>query len=127
MGIPDKILHKKGKLTDEEFDFIKKHISLGVKILEPIREFKDLIPYILYHHERYDGSGYPYGLSRDMIPLGAQIIGICDTFDALVTGRDYKKALSTEEAIQELERVKAKQFDPKLVDVFKEVILKLGQ
>ena len=127
IGIPDEILHKKGKLTDEEFNFIKKHISLGIKILEPVSELRDLIPYILYHHEHYDGSGYPYGLSRDMIPLGAQIIGICDTFDALVTGRDYKNASSIEEAIQELERVKAKQFDPKLVDIFKEMVLKKGQ
>lgn len=122
IGLPDEILHKKGKLTDEEFDFVKKHISLGIKILEPIAGLKDLIPYVLHHHEHYDGSGYPYGLARDAIPLGAQIIGICDTFDALVTGREYKKAFPVEEAIEELERVKSKQFNPKLVDIFKEII-----
>jgi len=126
IGIPDEILHKKEKLTDEEFDFIKKHISLGVKILEPITELKDLIPYILYHHERYDGTGYPFGLSRDMIPLSAQIIGICDTFDALITGRDYKKGLSVQESIQELEKSKLKQFDPQIVETFIDLILKKG-
>lgn len=126
IGLPDEILHKKGKLTDEEFDFVKKHISLGIKILEPITELKDLTSYILHHHEHYDGSGYPYGLARGSIPLGAQIVSICDTFDAIITGREYKKAFSVEEAIEELERVKSKQFDPKLVDIFKEVILKKG-
>ncbi len=122
IGLPDEILHKKGRLTEEEFDFVKKHTSFGVKILEPISGLKDLIPYILHHHEHYDGSGYPHGLAGEAIPLGAQIISICDAFDALTTGRDYKKAFSIKEAVEELEKVKSKQFTPKLVDIFKGLI-----
>ena len=122
IGIPDSILHKKGKLTPEEFNMIKQHEIVGAKILEHIKEFKDIIPYILYHHERFDGTGYPYGLAGDMIPLGAQIIAIADAFDAMITGRDYKKAYTIKEAVQELEKNKGSQFNPHLVDSFIEAL-----
>jgi len=122
IGIPDTILHKKGKLTPEEFNIIKQHEIIGAKILEHVKEFKDIIPYILYHHERFDGTGYPYGLAGDMIPLGAQIISIADAFDAMVTGRDYKKAYTIKEAVKELEKSKGTQFNPMLVDLFIEAL-----
>jgi len=123
IGIPDSILHKKGKLNDEEYDFIKKHQLITVKILEPLKEWSEILPWIMYHHERWDGKGYPHGLGGDAIPMASQIIAICDVFDALTSGRDYKSALSVEEAIQELIKNKGTQFNSKLIDLFREVIL----
>ena len=118
IGIPDSVLHKKGKLTDEEFDFIKKHEIIGVKILEPIKELADILPWILHHHERWNGKGYPHGLAGRAIPRASQVISLADVFDALVTGRDYKLALSVEESLEEIERGKGEQFDPELTLVF---------
>lgn len=124
IGIPDSILHKKDRLNDEEYDFIKKHELISIKILEPLKDIKDILPWIMYHHEKWDGTGYPHGLGGNNIPLGAQIIALADTFDAITTGRDYKKALSTEEAINELNRAKGTQFNPQLIDAFIEAIKK---
>lgn len=126
IGIPDSILNKKGRLTEEEFSFIKKHPVLGVKILEPIDEFKKFSSYILYHHERFDGRGYPHGLSGNMIPLGARIIAIADSFDAIVSGRSYKKGFSFPEAVNRLKEVKGKQFSPELVDKFELALKQKG-
>jgi putative nucleotidyltransferase with HDIG domain len=122
IGIPDSILHKQGKLTDEEFEVIRTHEVIGVKILRPLKELEQILPWILHHHERWDGLGYPQGLRGDAIPLGAQIISLSDVFDALTTGRDYKKAFPVEEARQELIRSKGTMFNPALVDIFLEVI-----
>jgi putative nucleotidyltransferase with HDIG domain len=122
IGIPDGVLHKKGKLTDEEFSIIKEHEIVSAKILEPIKEFKDVIPYILYHHENFDGSGYPHGLAADFIPLGARIIAVADMFDALTTGRSYKQAFSVEEAVKEMQNAKGKKLDPALADKFIEAL-----
>jgi putative nucleotidyltransferase with HDIG domain len=122
IGIPDRILHKKGKFTEEEFAIIKEHQVLGVKILEPIKEMKEILPYILHHHENFDGSGYPHGLAGDFIPLGARIIAVADIFDALTTGRDYKDAFTVEKTIQELKNLKGKKLDPHLVDKFIEAL-----
>jgi len=122
IGIPDSVLHKKGALTDEEFEIIKKHEILSAKILEPVKEFQDIIPYVLYHHESFDGSGYPYGLAGEFIPLGARIIAVADIFDALTTGRDYKKAFSVKDSLKELENIKGKKLDPALVDKFVEAV-----
>ncbi|MBU1524506.1 MAG: CHASE2 domain-containing protein [Candidatus Omnitrophica bacterium] len=122
IGISDAILHKKGRLTDEEFSAIKQHGVIGAKILEPIKEFKSIIPYILHHHERYDGTGYPHGLGGEVIPLGARIIAVSDTFDAMTTGRSYKKAFPMEDAVREIKRVKCTQLDPHLAEEFIEVL-----
>ncbi|MFA5337387.1 MAG: HD domain-containing phosphohydrolase [Candidatus Omnitrophota bacterium] len=122
IGIPDSVLHKKGQLTDEEFSIIKEHEILSAKILEPIKEFNDIIPYILYHHENFDGSGYPHGLAADFIPLGARIIAVADMFDALTTGRSYKSAFSVEESVNEIEKAKGKKLDPALADKFIEAL-----
>lgn len=118
IGIPDGVLHKKGKLTDEEFDFIKKHELISVKILEPIKELADILPWILHHHEKWNGKGYPHGLAGTAIPRASQIISLADVFDALATGRDYKLALSVEESLAEIEKGRGEHFDPELVDVF---------
>jgi len=122
IGIPDSVLHKKGPLTDEEFSIIKEHEIVSAKILEPIKEFRDIIPYILYHHENFDGSGYPHGLAADFIPQGARIIAVADMFDALTTGRAYKQAFSTGEAVREIEKAKGKKLDPVLADKFIEAL-----
>ncbi|MDD4955017.1 MAG: CHASE2 domain-containing protein, partial [Candidatus Omnitrophica bacterium] len=122
IAIPDAVLHKKGQLTDEEFAVIKEHEIVSAKILEPIKEFKDVIPYILYHHENFDGSGYPHGLAANFIPLGARIIAVADMFDALTTGRSYKQAFSVGEAVREIENAKGKKLDPQLADKFIEAL-----
>jgi HD-GYP domain-containing protein (c-di-GMP phosphodiesterase class II) len=93
-----------------------------VKILEPIKEMRGIIPYILHHHESFDGSGYPYGLAGDFIPLGARIIAVADIFDAMTTGRSYRNALSCEETIEKLNELKGKKLDPYLVDKFIEAL-----
>ncbi len=122
IGIPDSILHKKGRLSDDEFDFIKKHEIIAVKILEPIKEVSDILPWILYHHERWDGKGYPHGLGGNSIPQASQIISLADVYDALTTGRDYKVSLLWQDALAEIERNKGTQFNSELVDVFVLVI-----
>jgi len=122
IGIPDKILHKRTRLTDEEFSVIKDHELFSAKILEPIGEFKEIIPYILYHHENYDGSGYPHGLSGNLIPLGARIVAVADAFDALITGRDYKKAFSLEKTLAQMNKFRGNKLDPSLTDSFLEIV-----
>jgi putative nucleotidyltransferase with HDIG domain len=122
IGIPDTILHKKDRLSEEEFDFIKKHEIIAVNILEPIKEMAELLPWILYHHERWDGKGYPHGLGGNAIPLASQIISLADVYDALTTGRDYKKALSVEDSLAEIEKNKGSQFRGELVETFVSLI-----
>lgn len=122
IGLPDRVLHKKEKLDEEEFEFVKRHQADGAKILEGLPFFKEVVPYILHHHERYDGKGYPHGLSGDMIPKGAQIITIADSFDAMTTGRGYNKPLAIPEAIQELRKSSGQQFNPAYVNKFIELI-----
>ena len=126
IGIPDSILNKKGSLSEEEFAIIKQHTVMGVKILEPIKHLKPVINYILYHHERFDGRGYPHGLSGNMIPQGAQIIAIADSFDAITSGRSYKGGVSFKEAGEKLKEARGKQFSPFLVDKFIEALQKKG-
>ncbi len=125
IGIPDSILHKKGSLTEEEFSFIKRHSLMAVKILEPLKEFNEILPWILHHHEKWNGSGYPYGLAGSNIPLASQIISLADVFDALSTGRDYKEALTYEAALKEIEKNNGIQFNSSLADVFSQLIRSL--
>jgi len=118
IGIPDAILHKKGRLTNEEFNFIKQHEIFGVNILKPLKDIEDILPWILYHHEKWDGTGYPHGLGGDSIPLASQIISLADVYDALTTGRDYKKAMTKQEAIDIIMQGKGNSFSPRLADIF---------
>jgi HD-GYP domain-containing protein (c-di-GMP phosphodiesterase class II) len=118
IGIPDRILGKPGKLTYEEFSYMKRHPVLGSSIIEPIAELRDLIPNIMYHHEKYDGSGYPKGLKGEEIPFFARIICIADSFDAMTTDRPYRKRKSRKIAFKELRDNSGTQFDPKLVPIF---------
>lgn len=122
IGLPDKILHKNERLTEDEFDFVKRHLSDGVKILEGLPFYEQVVQYILYHHERYDGKGYPHGLSGEMIPVGAQIIAISDAFDAMTTGRGYNEPLGVTRAIAELRKCSGTQFNPDCVKAFVELL-----
>jgi putative nucleotidyltransferase with HDIG domain len=122
IGIPEHTLHKKEKLTEEEFNLIKRHAIISVEILKPIKAFKDLLPIILHHHERFDGTGYPYGLSESMIPRGAQILAVADSFDAITCGRGYKKGTTVKAALKELDKNKGSQFNPLYVIAFKRII-----
>ena len=122
IGIPESILNKTGKLLPEEIKLIEKHPSLGAEILEPIKEFKDVSLGVKYHHERYDGKGYPYGLIGDKIPLIATIISVADAYDAMTSDRPYRKGLEKAVAIKEIISNKNKQFNPLVVDAFLEAV-----
>ena len=122
IGVPDAILNKPMALEEDEFAIIKKHPVIGGDILKNIAIVSNLHYGALYHHERYDGKGYPKGLMGDEIPYEARIIAIADTYDAMTSDRAYRKALPRELVIAELERCKGKQFDPKITDVFIEML-----
>jgi HD-GYP domain-containing protein (c-di-GMP phosphodiesterase class II) len=121
VGISDLILQKESKLTDEEFDEMKKHPAIGYHIVEPspfLSQFKNIIE---THHERYDGKGYPKGLIGEQIPLEGRITGIADAFDAMTSHRPYRKALEAQKAMQIIQENAGSQFDPKLTPIFAEL------
>lgn len=124
IGISEKILLKRGRLTKGEFDKIKEHPKIGVDIIRPIQLLHGLIPLILYHHERWDGKGYPYGIKAREIPIGARIIAIADVYQALISDRPYRKALSKETAIKIIKENSGSQFDPMIVSAFLEIVEK---
>ena len=116
--IKDEILQKPDRLSPEEYQYIQEHTLIGTKIVEGVSFFKDKISMIRHHHERFDGSGYPDGLVGESIPLEARIISIADAFDAMTSSRPYRRAMSREDALAELEKAKGKQFDPKILEIF---------
>lgn len=116
--IPDDILNKPGKLTAEEWEIMKRHSEIGYRIAKTSPELAPIAEYILAHHERWDGQGYPRGLAGEEIPLAARILAVADAFDVMVNERPYKSAFSTELAIKELKRHAGTQFDPHVVTVF---------
>lgn len=117
IGIPDAILNKPGRLTNEEWLCIKKHSEIGYTILNSSEKLSDISKMVLHHHERWDGTGYPKGLKNTDIPLGSRIITICDSIDAMTSARSYTSPLSWDQCKSELERNKGTQFDPTLVDL----------
>ena len=121
IGVPEAVLHKAGKLTTEEFDQMKKHPQIGARILADIKQLEDIIPGVMYHHERFDGKGYPHGLSGLAIPLMGRIICIADCFDAMTSNRTYRRALPLEVALIEVRRCAGTQFDPTLAETFLQV------
>ena len=122
IGVPDTILQKESKLTDDEYSQIKNHPSIGVHILSTATIFKDIIPIVKHHHERYDGNGYPGKLKGEEIPYLARITAIADSFDAMTSKRTYRDALPLETVISEFERCKGTQFDPELTDAFLDIL-----
>jgi HD-GYP domain-containing protein (c-di-GMP phosphodiesterase class II) len=118
IGISEQILLKPGKLTDDEFETIKSHPHIGAGILNSIEFLKRVCEIIKHHHERYDGRGYPAGLTADEIPLGSRIICVADSFDAITSHRPYRKPLTFDEASAEIQRCAGSQFDPAVVQAF---------
>ena len=120
IGIRDQILNKPDRLTVEEFEIMKTHVTIGAAIVKPVQGLTHLIDGILYHHERYDGQGYPHGLKGNDIPIIGRIVNVADSFDTIMTARAYKDASSPEPAFKELVRCKGTQFDPEIIDAFYE-------
>ncbi len=120
IGIEEAVLRKDGKLTEQEFSRIKKHPSIGANILREIQQMRDIMPGVLYHHERVDGRGYPDGLVGEKIPLTGKIVGLADSFDAMTSKRTYRNAMTVEQALAEIERGLGTQFDEKLGRIFLE-------
>ncbi|MDD5194226.1 MAG: diguanylate cyclase [Candidatus Omnitrophica bacterium] len=125
VGIEESILSKKGPLTSKEREIINAHPWIAAEILREIHGLRGAIPAILYHHERYDGKGYPIGLKGEEIPLSARIVAISDVYQALITDRPYRKAFTKKEALNIIKQESGKQFDPKIVKVFLKVIRRL--
>lgn len=117
LGVPEAILNKPGKLTDEEWEIMKKHPAIGVKFLTPIESFDNIAPWIKYHHERIDGNGYNH-LKGEDIPYVAKILAICDTYSAITMRRSYKAPRTHEEAIEIIKDVAGTQLDAELVEIF---------
>lgn len=122
IGVAEEILGKTQKLTDEEYEKIKMHVHYSVKILEDIKQLTEITEIIKYHHEYYNGCGYPFGLKGEEIPLGSRIIAIADAYDAMVSNRAYRNSLSSDEALKIIEQGAGKQFDPNLVQIFKSIL-----
>ncbi|MBU2101923.1 MAG: HD-GYP domain-containing protein [Candidatus Omnitrophota bacterium] len=118
IGVPESILCKVSSLNHQERLIIQQHPLIGANILQQVEEFKDVLLGVRYHHERYDGSGYPAGLKKQQIPLIASIIALADSFDAMTIDRPYQKALSLQSAIDEIKKNKGRQFTPCVVDAF---------
>lgn len=118
IGVPEEILRKPGKLSDAEFEAMKRHPEIGARILSDVRQVQDILPGVLHHHERYDGKGYPGGLAGRDIPLLGRIICLADSFDAMTSDRTYRPGMPVERALAELARCAGAQFDPELTATF---------
>ncbi|MDD3718623.1 MAG: HD domain-containing protein [Actinomycetota bacterium] len=122
IGIAGRVLNKAGGLTSEEYTHVKTHPVLGESIVEPVEFLQGPRPIILHHHERYDGTGYPQGLKGEAIPLCARILSVADAFEAMRSDRPYRRALNLPDAVEELRRNSGSQFDPRVVEVFLDII-----
>ena len=118
IGVPESVLCKAGRLTDDEFDMIKQHPEIGARILRDIPQMKDILPAVLHHHERWDGGGYPSRLAGEEIPMIARFVAIADAFDAMSSNRTYRAARPREFVLNEIKRCSGTQFDPQLVEPF---------
>lgn len=122
IGIPADIIDKPGPLTLEEFNIIREHPRLGVRILEPIKAYREIISLVLHHHERYDGTGYPNGIAGDAISLPARIVAVADVFESIITDRPYRPAVTLDEACRILAEESGRHFDPHVVRTFLRII-----
>ncbi len=114
-GVDERIFNKPGRLTDEEYCEMQKHVEIGAKVISKVPFLAPALPAVMYHHERWDGSGYPKALAARKIPLEARVVGVADVFDALRSPRPYRQALSIEEALNEIKQLAGKEFDPEVV------------
>ncbi len=122
IGISDSILKKPGPLNEKEKALIRLHPEIGANIIKTMKFLRDVVPIILYHHERYDGKGNRWGIKGKQIPLGARIVSVIDVYHALISDRPYRKALSQEEAIKIIKQERGKKFDPQVVDTFLKIL-----
>ncbi|MGB9905160.1 MAG: HD-GYP domain-containing protein, partial [Desulfotomaculales bacterium] len=118
VAVPEKILLKEGPLTQEEYGLVKRHPVIGAAVLGEQEGYAQAASFVLHHHERWDGRGYPHGLAGEEIPLGARIIAVADAFEAMTSHRSYRRALSRDEAVRELVGNSGTQFDPAVVKAF---------
>jgi HD-GYP domain-containing protein (c-di-GMP phosphodiesterase class II) len=126
IGVPDRILQKPGRLTDEEYQIIKWHPVLGARMLSPVKELAPAVPAVRYHHERFDGKGYPDGLRGEEIPLAARIVSVVDAYDSMVRERPYGYGISREAALEEIDNNSGVQFDPRVVRTLLEMVWELA-
>jgi putative nucleotidyltransferase with HDIG domain len=122
IGVPEKVLSKAGPLTDEEWEVMKLHPTVGSNIVKSFKPISHIAPVIHAHQEKYDGSGYPKGLQGNEIPLGARILTVVDAYDAMTSDRCYRKGRSHQEAAEELRQLGGKQFDPQVVEAFLDIV-----
>jgi HD-GYP domain-containing protein (c-di-GMP phosphodiesterase class II) len=118
IAVSPRVLRKAGPLTEDELAQIRRHPVTGARLVECFDDFEPALPYVLHHHERWDGSGYPHGLCGETIPLEGRLLGVADAFDAMTSKRAYRSALSVEQALTELKRCAGTQFDPELAFTF---------
>ena len=118
LTVPARILSKPGPLTLEELAAIRTHPTAGARLIEPIHSVRSALPYVLHHHERWDGDGYPHGLGGIAIPVEARVLAVADAFDAMTSGRPYRQAMSEPDALREVERCAGCQFDPEIAHAF---------
>ena len=122
IGVSDDILSKVEGLTQDEFVEIKRHVHHSVKILDDIKQLKDVVEIIKYHHEFFDGNGYPYGKKGEEIPIGSRIISVADAYDSLTTPKAYRNQISSEEALNHIKKHSGTQFDPVVVETFEQIL-----
>jgi HD-GYP domain-containing protein (c-di-GMP phosphodiesterase class II) len=118
IGIDTHILRKPDRLTDQEYTLIKQHPVLGANIMAPIKQLRDIVPLMRHHHESYDGSGFPDHLTGDQIPLGARILCLADTFDAMTSDRPYQQAMDLNYVVESIVAWSGTRFDPAVVEAF---------
>jgi len=116
IGVPDRVLNKKGKLDSEEWELMKKHPEIGYNILSKVKSLEMISYIVLHHHERWDGKGYPKGLYKEEIPTGSRIIAVCDSIDAMQSTRPYRKLISNDECRGEIIKNKGIMYEPAIVD-----------
>ena len=121
LAVSDDVLRKEGRLDESELAQIREHPKIGARILLRMASLREAIPYVLYHHERWDGHGYPSGKAGEEIPLEARVLAVADAFDAMTSDRPYRRALTREQSLAEIERCAGTQFDPRIAQVFLEL------
>jgi putative two-component system response regulator len=127
IGISNRFINKKGALSSTDWAIIKQHSNKSIELLAPLKLSTNILSFIQHHHEHYDGTGYPDGLAGEQIPIGARIIAISDAYDSMTSNRPYRKPLSSEEAKTELTKFSGKQFDPKLITIFLDVLKEMEE